>query len=169
MAGCLPPTDLTCRAIADKRGPLSCLFWWCTALSQQLSRLTGPLSPADRKPHVNEGPRESLKAARLAWVRKKSGLMRDHIKRALGLADLYELPPGAELQQQSSAVLLRGALEVVAAPMAGQPMDALRKLTLAGRHARNSVIPWVWEVLTADDLAASSGEHVGMRVDQPGA
>lgn len=35
--------------------------------------------------------------------------------------------------------------------------DALRWLSGAGRHQRQSLLPWLWDVLSADDLRAAPG------------
>ncbi|KAF8065728.1 NHX8 [Scenedesmus sp. PABB004] len=124
-------------------------------VSQALARLA-PSSTAHGDRSGARGKRVS-KAARAAWVRAHLAALRCDLKAQVVSAELLLLPRGCSVAQEGHAMLLQGSaqVKVVDPAVLADPgaSEVARWMTSAGRHQHNSVLPWLWEVLGADDLA----------------
>jgi hypothetical protein len=105
-------------------------------------------------------------ARRSAWVRAKAAALFATVQQQLSQAELLVLAPGAAVTQRTAVLMLAGGLQcapVAPEPAASDPAradsvaDALKWLCSAGRHQGQALLPAMWEVLDAEDLAVAAG------------
>lgn len=115
--------------------------------------------------------RHLVRNQRIAWVKHKTQQLALHMKLQLTKAELVELPAGGTFIQQSSMVLMRGGIDVKVQPPKGtasvvdvkaggmgvSAAEVARWCSNAGRHNHQSILPWVWEVLTQEELRNAPG------------
>ncbi|WIA16848.1 hypothetical protein OEZ85_013781 [Tetradesmus obliquus] len=124
--------------------------------SQALARLAPLHVRGDGRPGGARHKRAS-RQQRAAWVRGHLAALRGHLKQQLVKSELLVLPAGCAAAQESHVMLLQGSIQVkvadgmtVSDPAAA---EVARWMVSAGRHTHQSILPWLWEVLSEDDLA----------------
>jgi len=116
----------------------------------------------------------TLSSRRTAWARQRSAALFHLIHQQLGQAELLVLPPDAAVTQQTTVLMLAGSLQCAPTmpesggeegrqqPSVDSTRDAIRWLCSAGRHKNQGLLPAMWEVLHAEDLAVAPA-HVPSR------